>query len=108
MPQDIALSNPANSVAPLRNVAALMELLERVMNRTPGLPGMATFHGFSGYGKSFAAMYAANKYRAYLVQEKAPAGDPWRDGRPARLDHCGHARSGRRAALAVAPPADHR
>jgi DNA transposition AAA+ family ATPase len=49
----------------------LAELIERVMNRPSGLPGMATFHGFSGYGKSFAAMYAANKHRAYHVQVKS-------------------------------------
>jgi hypothetical protein len=49
---------PGNNVAPLRNVGLLSELVERVLNRTAGLPGMACFHGFSGYGKSFAAMYA--------------------------------------------------
>lgn len=71
MPQDIALPTTSNSIAPLRNVAAFTELVDRVMNRTRGLPGMATFHGFSGYGKSYAALYAANKHRAYLVQMKS-------------------------------------
>ncbi|MEO0034386.1 MAG: hypothetical protein RLZZ501_409 [Pseudomonadota bacterium] len=60
-----------NTIAPLRNVMLLAELVERVMTRPAGLPGMATFHGFSGYGKSFAAMYAANKHRAYHVQVKS-------------------------------------
>lgn len=68
MSADIA---PVNTIAPLRNVMLLAELIERVMNRPSGLPGMATFHGFSGYGKSFAAMYAANKHRAYHVQVKS-------------------------------------
>lgn len=68
MTADVA---PVNSIAPLRNVMLLAELIERVMNRPTGLPGMATFHGFSGYGKSFAAMYAANKHRAYHVQVKS-------------------------------------
>ncbi|HVJ53483.1 MAG TPA: ATP-binding protein [Aliidongia sp.] len=62
---------PVNTIAPLRNVAAFAELVDRVVNRTPGLPGMATFHGFSGYGKTFAAIYAANKHRAYHVQVKS-------------------------------------
>jgi len=57
-----------NSVAPLRNVASLMELIERVQNRSPSLPGMACFHGPSGYGKSTAATFAENKYQAVRVQ----------------------------------------
>ncbi len=60
-----------NSIAPLRNVSLFLELTVRVMNRTAGLPGLATFHGFSGLGKSFAAIYAANKFRAYHVQVKS-------------------------------------
>lgn len=60
-----------NSVAPLRNVAALTELIHRVQHRAYGLPGMACFYGFSGYGKSTAAIYAANKFQAVLVQCKS-------------------------------------
>ena len=60
-----------NSVAPLRNVGALVELIARVQSRGYGLPGMATFYGPSGYGKSTAAVYAANKFRAYSVQMKS-------------------------------------
>lgn len=60
-----------NTIAPLRNVAALAELVDRVVNRPGNLPGMATFHGPSGYGKSFAAIYSANKHRAYHVQVKS-------------------------------------
>lgn len=64
-------SASVNTIAPLQNVALLAELVERVQERSSGLPGLATFHGFSGYGKSFAAIYAANKYRAYHVQVKS-------------------------------------
>lgn len=60
-----------NSVAPLRNVAALAALIDRVQNRAPGLPGMACFYGWSGYGKSTAAIWCANRYRAVLVQVKS-------------------------------------
>lgn len=35
-----------NTIAPLRNVALLNELVYRVKNRDYGLPGMATFYGF--------------------------------------------------------------
>lgn len=60
-----------NTVAPLKNVGALVELIDRVQKRGHGLPGMATFYGPSGYGKTTAAVYAANRYRAYSVQVKS-------------------------------------
>lgn len=56
------------SVAPLRNVSALMTLLERVQSRAFGLPGMATFYGPSGFGKSTAATYATNAFGACHVE----------------------------------------
>ena len=58
-------------IAPLRNMAAFAALMERVTNRKANLPGMGAFYGPSGYGKSFSATYAANKYRAYYVQVKS-------------------------------------
>lgn len=60
-----------NTIAPLTNVALFSELVTRVMNRAPGLPGLGLFFGPSGYGKTVAATYAANKHRAYLVQVKS-------------------------------------
>ena len=60
-----------NSIAPLKNVTLMNALVERVMNRSPGLPGMATFHGFSGYGKTSAATYAAIRHRCYHIQVKS-------------------------------------
>lgn len=60
-----------NSIAPLRNVMALEELVERVQGRSYGLPGMAVFYGFSGYGKTSAATHAANTFNAYYVQLKS-------------------------------------
>ncbi|WP_126976498.1 AAA family ATPase [Frigidibacter oleivorans] len=59
------------SVAPLRNVAALVALIDRVQGRGHGLPGMATFYGPSGFGKSTACVYATTKFRAYTVQIKS-------------------------------------
>lgn len=60
-----------NTVAPLRNVAALVELIERVQGRALNLPGMATFYGPSGFGKSFSAIFATNKFEAITVQVKS-------------------------------------
>ncbi len=62
---------PINTVAPLQNVASLVELIARVKSRGYGLPGLATFYGRSGDGKSTAALYAANRFRAYQVQVKS-------------------------------------
>lgn len=61
------------TIAPLKNVALFNELVDRVMHRPAHLPGMATFHGYSGYGKTFSAIYAANKFQAYHVE----AGESW-------------------------------
>jgi len=58
------------SIAPLRNVAALIGLVERVQARAFGLPGMATFYGPSGWGKTTAVTVAANEYQAHVVQVK--------------------------------------
>lgn len=60
-----------NSVAPLRNVVLLDQLLDRVLNRSPDLPGMACFYGPSGYGKTTAAVWNANNANAYQVQVKS-------------------------------------
>lgn len=60
-----------NSVASLRNVMAMVALVQRVMDRAPTLPGMAVFYGPSGYGKTTSATYAANTFNAYQVQAQS-------------------------------------
>lgn len=60
-----------NSVAPLRNVQAMSQLLDRVQKRDRDLPGMACFYGPSGFGKTTAAAWNANRMRAYWVQMKS-------------------------------------
>lgn len=62
---------PFSTVAPLRNVAALTALVDRVKNRSMSLPGMGTFYGPSGLGKTFAGIYATNKFGAVTVQLKS-------------------------------------
>lgn len=52
----------------LPNVAGLISLIERVQTREIGLPGMAIFHGPSGWGKSSAVTLACNEFQAYFVE----------------------------------------
>ncbi len=48
-----------------------MAALTRAMERSAHLPGLVTFYGPSGWGKSTAAGYVANRYRAYYVEAKS-------------------------------------
>ncbi|WP_425072554.1 AAA family ATPase [Sagittula sp. S175] len=57
-------------IARLRTVAALMVHTERLINRTPGLPGLGVFHGASGTGKTTATLVAGNEYQAHIIQMK--------------------------------------
>ena len=67
-------SQPVNqSLAPLTNVTLFVQLLEKVVNRPAHLPGIGVFHGYSGFGKTCAAIYGANKYGAHYIE----AGDSW-------------------------------
>lgn len=59
--------------APLRNVAAMGVLVERLIHRGPHLPGFGVFHGFSGYGKTYAAIYAQNRTGGPRIE----IGDSW-------------------------------
>lgn len=56
------------TVAPLTNVSLCAGALERAMDRAAHLPGMVVFYGPSGFGKSTAAAYTANRTRAYYVE----------------------------------------
>ncbi len=62
---------PIKNIAPLRNVSALLALVRRVQERSFSLPGMATFHGPSGYGKSSALVYTTLKTGAVAIQAKS-------------------------------------
>lgn len=63
--------NEIRNVAPLRNVMLLNALINRVQNRGEDLPGMACFSGPSGYGKTKAATWNAQKTRSYWVEVKS-------------------------------------
>lgn len=58
----------AGTIAPIKNVALFTSLVERVVQRKPQLPGFGVFSGPAGLGKSFAAMYAINSFRAYHIE----------------------------------------
>lgn len=61
--------NPGGTgFVPLRNVMACAKVMEHLLNRAPNLPGMGVFAGPSGYGKSCAASYCANKFNAYYIE----------------------------------------
>lgn len=63
----------SGTIAMLKNVAACMTAMERLIDRGPGRPGLGAFFGHSGFGKTYAAIYVQNKTRAARVE----VGDSW-------------------------------
>lgn len=61
----------AHGAAHLRNIDVLEELLLRSVNRESHLPGIVTFSGPSGFGKSTAVGYVAAKYNAAYVEVRS-------------------------------------
>ena len=62
------ISTPVNSIASLANIGLCMDAMEKAVTRPRHLPGIVSFFGYSGYGKSTAAAYVANRYRAHYVE----------------------------------------
>jgi hypothetical protein len=60
--------NAGGDTAPIKNVAACLNLVRSLQNRHPLQPNLGVFAGFSGYGKSIAALYAQNKTGAAYVE----------------------------------------
>lgn len=71
MIHDTETANAFSTTAPLRNVSLCATALDIAVKRELHLPGMVVFHGPSGYGKSTAAAFVANRHRAYYVEVKA-------------------------------------
>lgn len=66
------MSNVVKSgIASIRNISQCYDAVMRTLQRNPNLPGLAGFYGPSGFGKSFAANYVANKTGAFYVQVKS-------------------------------------
>lgn len=57
--------------APLRNLTLLDSLMKKTIDRAPHLPGLVTFTGPSGFGKSTAAAHVAAKHQAYYVEMRS-------------------------------------
>ena len=53
---------------PLANVTIASKGLERAINRASSLPGFVCLYGPSGYGKTQAAAFCANKFRGIYVE----------------------------------------
>lgn len=67
----IAETTTVATLAPLTNVSATLTAMAATAERASGLPGLICLYGRSGYGKSSAAAYVANKLRAYYVELKS-------------------------------------
>jgi len=63
--------NSHATLAPLRNVSSCLIAMESVVNRPSHLSGMIAFYGPAGYGKTTAAIFVANEFRAYHVEVKS-------------------------------------
>lgn len=63
-----ATGNPGGRWAGLQNIMLCSRALERAINREPNLPGIVSFTGPSGYGKSMAASYCANAHQGFYVE----------------------------------------
>ena len=67
---DIAAARP-RSVAPLKNVSALVTLVTTLQARGRGLPGLGVGSSPSGYGKTIAAQYCQNELGCRYVEYRS-------------------------------------
>lgn len=61
----------AHSIAPLKNVSALMTLVETLVGRSAGLPGLGVGSGPSGYGKTVAAQFCQNQLGVTYIEARS-------------------------------------
>ena len=54
--------------APTANISLASAALEHALNRSANLPGIVALYGPSGWGKSMAASYCANKFEGVYVE----------------------------------------
>lgn len=57
-----------NSIAPLRNVSAMISLIETIRNRPQTSSGFGVFSGPSGFGKTVASTYAVNRNDCIYIE----------------------------------------
>lgn len=58
----------ATSIAPLKNVAAMLVLIDTIRNRPQTSSGLGVFSGPSGYGKTVASTYAVNRSACLYIE----------------------------------------
>ena len=73
MNEPVSPVKTGRSFAALENVRLCLQLVNRLITRDPGLPGIGVFHGPSGYGKSYGSIQAQNTTRAVYIQ----VGESW-------------------------------
>jgi DNA transposition AAA+ family ATPase len=66
-------ASPVNGPVALKNVASFMAMAKRLIDRDAHLPGLAVCSSPSGYGKTWASIFAQNKTNAIRVE----VGDSW-------------------------------
>lgn len=60
-----------SEVVPVKNVMRLAAAGEALIKRAPGMPGIGLVHGETGYGKTTAMDWYANKVNAVYVRARA-------------------------------------
>lgn len=60
-----------NRIASIANLDRVAVVIDRLVNRQSGVPGLAVLHGASGTGKTTATVAVANRSRAYYVQMRS-------------------------------------
>ncbi len=73
MNNDTPAVKSSGTLAGLKNVLNCYNLVNRLIDRPSGVPGLGVMHGESGIGKSYATIYAQNKTRAIRVE----VGESW-------------------------------
>lgn len=71
MSQQGLSGNKDGKIAPLRNIVLLDTLIQKVRERPGHLPGLGSFTGPSGYGKSWACAYSSANASAYYVEARS-------------------------------------
>jgi DNA transposition AAA+ family ATPase len=64
---------PLATFAALKNVIGFYQQVQKLQGRSPNLPNIGVMHGPSGYGKSYASIYAQIKTQAIRVE----VGESW-------------------------------
>ncbi|MGE8356540.1 MAG: AAA family ATPase [Microvirgula sp.] len=57
-----------NRIAAISSLDLVAVVMEKLLHRQDGLPGLAVYYGPSGWGKTTATLAVANRTRAYYVQ----------------------------------------